>query len=129
MTGFKMHWFLVLVTTVSCMEIVSIPRANPPPPKRQSSSMTYLETKDALYLFGGYDQKSSSFQDTWAYRLNKSSWEELTPYMYTFPGKRSSSGSFVYSDEIICFFGGLGENGPLRDTWCYDVSALEVLVI
>ena len=117
---------MVLIALAYSLDFTKIPRRDLPPLKRQHSSMIYLNTLNALYVSGGNFGTTKSYNDIWAYYFDKDTWEKLSPYSSIYPEARYNAGSFVYDSSRICFFGGLGENGPLQDTWCFYTSGMKV---
>lgn len=92
------------------------------PSKRSAADMVYDTESDRAILFGGADQISWDFNDTWAYDYNSNIWMEMAKGPAKHLGSRLAYDS--ESDRII-LFGGLDIDKWLlyNDTWAYDFNS------
>jgi hypothetical protein len=94
------------------------------PEARYSSRMVYDSESDRMILFGGIDEGTTYFDDTWAYDFNSDTWENIPTT--TQPSQRVEN-SLTYdseSDKVVLFGGGKW-GVTFEDTWLFDYNTLE----
>ena len=108
------------------------PNANPLP--RSGHTITLFNGKFVLFggTVNGLDdpniKKVGPANDMWIldiYQKNTYGWSKLSPKGEVPPPRSNHTATTVKKngkDEFILFFGGLGENGKLNDTYRYDFS-------
>jgi hypothetical protein len=92
------------------------------PAARSEHAVAYDRTNGLVVLFGGWDKANVTFNDTWVFDANLSTWTKATP-AGKLPAARAQH-QMVYdpiSGKVIMFGGILKANGTqLSDTWTYD---------
>jgi hypothetical protein len=94
------------------------------PTKRGAVDLAYDSKADRVILFGGSDENTLGFSDTWAYDFNTNSWKELAKGPAHHLGARLAYDA--ESDRTILFggFNVMDEyNGLYNDTWAYDYNS------
>jgi hypothetical protein len=87
------------------------------PPGRDSHAMAYDSGRGRVVLFGGSNWTESPYlEDTWEW--DGTSWAKRT--LPTSPAARSSHAmAYDIARNRLVLFGGIGDSGPLGDTWEY----------
>ena len=93
------------------------------PPKRTNHRMCQISEKRVL-LFGGDDDQSPYYDDTWIFDLTDTTWTKLEPTNH--PNARSHFGLTRLNDSLALLFGGRDFNiSPHRDTWIFNSNTKE----
>jgi hypothetical protein len=93
------------------------------PEARFSSRMVYDSESDRMILFGGLDEGTTYFDDTWAYDFNSDTWENIPTT--TQPSQRCEN-SLTYDSESdkVVLFGGAKFTATYEDTWLFDYNTM-----
>lgn len=97
-----------------------IPDLNPP--SKSIHTMSFDSDNRKIILFGGYGPHDSITDDTWAYDIKNNTWEEMSPMSK--PDTRYGH-TMVYdaNNKKTVLFGGSNNDGPMDDTWVYDLPS------
>jgi len=101
------------------------------PDKRYGQTAVVYDS--AIWVFGGYDSSSFTCNDLWKFEFKKGKkgkeredavdqgvWTKIVGgKKEKRPESRYFHTSVVVGDQMIVF-GGLGDNGPLGDLWCFN---------
>ncbi len=119
-------------------------------PGARSGSVSWMDTDENLWLFGGYGFAESGgygrLNDLWRFDITSKEWAWMSgnktlnqngvygtkgvPDRANYPGSRSSSVSWMDTDGNLWLFGGYGYNetgsvGELNDLWRFNSSSKE----
>jgi hypothetical protein len=89
------------------------------PPARKGAAMVYDGARAKVVLFGGFDDNTTWFDDTWEWDGAMGSW---TPLMAVGPSARELFAmAYDATRGVTVLFGGSGPGNPyLADTWEWD---------
>jgi N-acetylneuraminic acid mutarotase len=74
---------------------------------------------DQVLLFGGTEDGTGWFGDTWIYDLSDNTWTAMGPA--SAPSARYIHGMASVGEGKVLLFGGTSSMGYMSDTWVYDV--------
>jgi galactose oxidase-like protein len=91
------------------------------PPPRSGHSAAWVDGVGVVVV-GGRDGAGRPLADIWRFDPNDSSWRALSPAGPALPA-RSGACAAAAADGRLWVSHGLGAQGPLDDTWRYEVQA------
>ncbi len=115
-------------------------------PGARYTAVSWKDTKDNLWLFGGGGNAESTFgylNDLWMFNISSVLWtwvsgnnsadvygiygEKGTPDINNYPGARQGAISWKDADDNLWLFGGEGfatsDSGYLNDLWMFNISS------
>ncbi|OMJ66280.1 hypothetical protein SteCoe_36929 [Stentor coeruleus] len=97
-----------------------IPPVKSPPSGRIGSSIAFIPSKNALFIFGGSLQ-TTYYDELWSFQLEYNIWEEVLLSTDSSPSPRIYFGSFVSAlSDRFYIFGGNSYQGLKNDFWEFD---------
>ena len=113
-------------------------------PGARNAPVTWIDSQNDLYLFGGNRQFDKFLNDIWVYNLQTNAWvlkdtstansiSIISEKLKNRPGGRASTSGHIQTRNFIYLFGGYGyginpgEAGFLGDIWRYPVRDLHTI--
>src|ERR1700722_16399237 len=105
-------------------------------------AVTWTDSSNNLWLFGGQDSSTEFLNDLWKYSVTNATWTQVngtgpnsggtygalgTPSSTNYPGGRWGANARIDSNGTVWMFGGEGDdstgaNGLLNDLWTYNIA-------
>ena len=102
------------------------PKGKTPPP-RTDHCMIYDDLQNRLLIYGGWDRIEDKYtSNTWEFLFESMKWRKMKKKMklsqFSPPPRRHAGSALDEKNHLWIIFGGLGNGGPLNDTWVFNLS-------
>mmetsp|Transcript_32910 Transcript_32910/g.57546 ORF Transcript_32910/g.57546 Transcript_32910/m.57546 type:complete len:1174 (+) Transcript_32910:701-4222(+) len=112
-----------LILCTSAMLPYRLPLTNSPPLPRQFTRSCYDSVEKRFWVFGGFPEGGTFYEDLWSFDLNSNTWHEVVKTTKVYPDERKSHGCFIdEAARLLYIFGGESNLGILNDMWTFSFA-------